>query len=146
MYPHQVKAELQQWGMEFSKVLCAVKGRVLPQEIISMGPITFQYKGFGSDWISEVRSKQACVCLSVSLNLYCLLVIQYICHVFIQFYYLHVLAPRCAHDHLCPTHQLGARLPIEGERGGGGLGEWSPESQQATGYGGDTACNVSTVL
>ncbi|KAK3877061.1 hypothetical protein Pcinc_018195 [Petrolisthes cinctipes] len=62
----KVKAELQQWGMEFSKVLSAVRGRVLPQEIISMGPVSFQYKGFGSDWIGEVKNVPMTSCAQLT--------------------------------------------------------------------------------
>ncbi|KAG7167994.1 piwi-like 3 [Homarus americanus] len=51
----QVKAELQQWGLEFSQTLCQVRGRVLPSEVVTQGSHTFTYKNSDADWAREIK-------------------------------------------------------------------------------------------
>ncbi|XP_068223736.1 piwi-like protein Siwi [Palaemon carinicauda] len=51
----QVKAELQQWGLSFSQVLCQVKGRVLPPEVVIQGTHNIAFKAIDPDWTKDVK-------------------------------------------------------------------------------------------
>ncbi|XP_066986204.1 piwi-like protein Siwi isoform X2 [Macrobrachium rosenbergii] len=51
----QAKAELQQWGLSFSQVLCQVKGRVLPPEVVTQGTQNITFRGIDPDWTKDVK-------------------------------------------------------------------------------------------
>ncbi|CAL4066366.1 unnamed protein product, partial [Meganyctiphanes norvegica] len=51
----KVKAELQQWGLEFSQTLVRVRGRILPPEVISQGGHSFTYNPADPDWAKNIK-------------------------------------------------------------------------------------------
>ncbi|XP_063601294.1 piwi-like protein Siwi [Penaeus indicus] len=51
----KVKAELQQWGLDFSQVLTKVRGRVLPGEMVMQSSHSFVYQSSEPDWGKDIK-------------------------------------------------------------------------------------------
>ena len=63
----QVATELSGWGLQFSKTLVKINGRVLPPEkIVQAGNKAFSYKPEDADWSREMRGNRLISCIPLN--------------------------------------------------------------------------------